>query len=514
MADASLGAGSPALSQASASDAAGRGGRLPLVVWVYLVAVTLPVAFNVGPLFMTGLRLMLLIVIVPITFRLLMGRYDRLYVTDVLFLVHAAWVSVALFANDPSRAVQNGGIYAVEFYGGYALARATIRGPDQFGALVRAIALLVIATLPLTLYETFTGRPPLIEVIRSLPGILSVEIINIPKRMGLERVQAVFAHPIHYGLFASSAFSICYVGLATEWGAARRVIYAGLAGLCCFLALSSGAFLALLMQLFLIGWGMALNGVKGRWWILIGLSVLAYVVVDLLSDRTPVRVFFSYATFSAHNAYWRGIIFEWGMINVAQNPIFGIGLGDWVRPHFMRSGSMDNFWLVQAVRYGYPGFLTMAAGYLIVMWRMARLDFEGDARLWAYRRGWMFTFVGITFTLCTVHIWTSVFSYIFFLFGAGMWMLSATPGVGRSASAAPEPERPSRYARFSRDAPPSPRTAATGRAAPAPVRSKPFEVGGGRAAADPSPRDRSAGLRRARVEAPLRRGPGPEERRR
>ena len=507
MADASLGAWSPAPSGASAAATEGRGGRLPLVVWLYLVAVMLPVAFNLGPLFMTGLRLVLLIVIVPVTFRLLMGRYDRLYATDVLFLVHAAWVSVALFANDPSRAVQNGGIYAVEFYGGYALARATIRGPDQFGALVRVLVILVLVTLPLTLYESFTGRPPLIEAIRSLPGILSVEIVNIPKRMGLERVQAIFAHPIHYGLFASSVFSICYVGLATQWGTTRRIVSAGLAGLCCFLALSSGAFLALLMQLFLIGWGMALRGVKGRWWILIGLAVLAYVVVDLLSDRSPVRVFFSYATFSAHNAYWRGIIFEWGMINVANNPIFGVGLGDWVRPHFMRSGSMDNFWLVQAVRYGYPGFLTMAVGYLLVLWRVSQRDFDADPRLWAYRRGWMFTFVGITFTLCTVHIWTSVFSFIFFLFGAGMWMLAAEPGKGSGGggAAAAEPERPSRYARFSRSDARAPRAPSHG-AAPVHARN-----GGGAGPSRTGAGVGGPGLRRARGERPPRRrtGPGP-----
>ena len=447
--------------------------RLPLVMWVYLLTVVTPVAFYAGPLFLTGLRAFLLVMIVPVTWRLLMGRYDRLYATDLLFLGHVGWVAVALWVNNPDKMIENAGIYAIEFFGGYVLARAYIRGPDEFSALVRAILLLVLATLPLTLYESQTGRPWLVEMIRRLPGITSVEIITIERRMGLERVQAVFAHPIHYGLFASSAFALTYVALKDEIGDARRLVSAALAGLCCFLALSSGAFLALLMQLFLIGWATVLAGVRARWILLVALAAVAYVVVDLLSDRTPIRVFFSYATFSAHNAYWRGIIFEWGMMNVNDNPIFGIGLNDWVRPHFMRSGSMDNFWLVQAVRYGYPGFLTLALGYLIALWRVGRRDFDADPRLWRQRRAWMFTFVGLTFTLCTVHIWTSVFSYAFFLFGAGLWMLAAQPNAGEAAPAAAAPARPSRYARFSREAPPRAPAATRG---PGPVRARPAQT--------------------------------------
>ena len=481
MADASVagGIGAPGrgLSGAVSAAASSVRPRVPFPVLVYLLTVVAPVAFYAGPLFLTGLRAFLLLMIVPLTYKLLMGRYDRLYPTDVLFLAHTIWVAVALNHNNPDQMIQNAGIYAIEFFGGYVLARAYIRGPDDFSAMVRVVLFLTLATLPLALHETMTGRPWLVEMIRRVPGITSVAIVTIEERLGLERVQAVFAHPIHYGLFTSTAFSLCYIGLKGEFGDARRVVSAALAGILCFLSLSSGAFLTLLMQLFLIGWAAVLAGTKQRWVILVALSAAAYVLVDLLSNRTPVRVFFSYATFSAHNAYWRGIIFEWGMKNVlgdpangvVGSPIFGIGLKDWVRPHFMHSGSMDNFWLVQAVRYGLPGFLTMAVGYLLVMWRIGRRDFDADPRLWRQRRAWMFTFVGLTFTLCTVHIWTSIFSYAFFLFGAGMWMLAAQPNGGEAAPAEVEvAPRPSRYARFSRDAPPP--AAARG---PGPARARP-----------------------------------------
>jgi hypothetical protein len=162
----------------------------------------------------------------------------------------------------------------------------------------------------------------------------------------------------------------------------------------------------------------------------VGLFALAYVVVDLMSNRTPLKVFMTYATFSAHNAYWRSIIFEWGMKNVWANPLFGIGLNDWVRPHYMNSGSMDNFWLVMAVRYGIPGFLLLTIGYVISTAKVMRRNFDTDMRLTLFRRAWVFSVLGLSFTLCTVHVWTNLYSFVFFFFGAGIWLITAEPAAG------------------------------------------------------------------------------------
>ena len=148
----------------------------------------------------------------------------------------------------------------------------------------------------------------------------------------------------------------------------------------------------------------------------------------------------SYATFSAWNAYWRSIIFDWGMFNVWANPIFGLGLRNWIRPSYMASGSMDNFWLVMAVRYGIPGFVLIALGYIDAIQRIMRRKFEGDATLTQFRLAWVFTFLGLSFTLCTVHIWTAIYSFVFMMLGAGMWMATWQPANAETAAAAPTPE--------------------------------------------------------------------------
>ena len=44
-----------------------------------------------------------------------------------------------------------------------------------------------------------------------------------------------------------------------------------------------------------------------------------------------------------------------------------------------------------------------------------------------YRQGWIFTLVGLCFTLTTVHIWSGPYSFMAFLLGAGVWFLNESP---------------------------------------------------------------------------------------
>jgi len=109
-------AATPALSRVT--------GRLPLLIWVYLVAVILPLGFQAGPLTLTGLRLILMVMIIPILFRLFTGHYGKLIVTDFLFVLHVIWTIFALAANNPGAVIEQTGSTGMEFLGGYALGRA------------------------------------------------------------------------------------------------------------------------------------------------------------------------------------------------------------------------------------------------------------------------------------------------------------------------------------------------------------------------------------------------------
>lgn len=388
---------------------------LPIPVFIYLLMVVLPVRFMIGSFQMTGLRFYLIVMMIPL---LIMVLRRKPALPDILLPIFVGWVWISMSFNTPAQAFQHTGAMFIELIGGYFMARCYIRSAEQFRAMIATLVLLVLCTLPLALVEAGTGAPALITLIRAIPGISSVEVVDIPTRLGLERVQAVFAHPIHFGLFCSTAVSLLFVGLSENFSRVTRTMGAALVVLTAFLALSSGAFLSVLIQLFLIGWLAFFRTNPWKWWLLAVAGVAAYVFVDLVSNRSPVRVFFSYATFSAHNAYWRSLIFEWGMVNVWSNPVFGLGLNEWERPHYMYSGSMDNFWLSLAVRYGLPGFALMSIAWISGVGRVM-LAATGQSPL---RYGWAFCMLGLTFTLATVHIWTAIYSFTFFLLAAGQWM--------------------------------------------------------------------------------------------
>lgn len=374
---------------------------------------------------MTAMRAILIALFFPMLFNLLLGKYGRLLITDVLFILHIFWVTITLFINNPGQAVQQAGATGVEFIGGYLLGRAYIRSAEDFLALIKALMIISLCLLPFALMEVPTGRAILLNLLAKVPGIDVIADVATTPRFGLYRVQSVFAHPIHNGLFGTMVFALCYLGLKGVYNPMTRWMIAGAVGFGALLPLSSGAILAMMMQIFLIVWAWVLQKSKHRWLILLVVVVVLYIAVDLMSNRSPIRVFLSYATFSPGTAYHRAAIFEWGMVNVWANPISGIGLNDWVRPAWMYSPSVDNFWLLTTMQYGIPGFLFLMMGYVIGLWKIGRLSMPEGAQIWQLRRAWMFCFSGLTFTLCTVHVWHNTYSLVFFLFGAGMWLRAA-----------------------------------------------------------------------------------------
>jgi len=410
----------------------------PLPVWLFLICAFMPIAFRIGPLYMTGVRVLLIAMIVPLGFNLISGKYGRLIATDILFSLYVGWIIIAMAINSPEQVVQNAGATGIEFLGGYLLGRAYIRTSDDMIALIRLFAMILLICLPFAVIEAITGSAILMTLAEHLPGLSPVADLAIPRRLGLERVQMAFEHPIHWGLVCAIGVSFCFIGLAREISCRRRLCATAAVCIGGLLALSSGAILAIALQLGLILWAAMFRQSARRWLILIALSLCLITIVDLLSSRSPLQVFMTYATFSAHSAYWRSTIFDWGMVNVWANPIFGLGLRDWVRPVWMHGPSVDNFWLLTTMRFGVPAFLFLISGYLIALLRIGTCEIAEKEPPWPLRRAWMFCFIAVSFALTTVHVWGSVYALVFFFFGAGMWMY---PNVSQATGLGPRTER-------------------------------------------------------------------------
>ena len=421
---------------------------VPIAVGFFFMAMMLPtaVSLNLGGLRLSAYRIVLIVMIVPMMVQLLSGQRGRINLFDMLLFAHCSWALLALIKwAGLAQGIETGGIYIVECAGAYLLGRIYIRSSDDFTAMSRAYVSIVLATLVFTVPEALTGIHILHDGISSAVGGPRAPFIE--PRMGLERTFGPFDHPILYGVFCASSFSLACFVLAQrqlmKFGNLTKI--AGVV-LATFMSASGGPYLVLMMQGFVASWERVLGKIQGRWAALFSLFAAAYVAIDLFSTRTPFHVFVTYFTFSKQSAYNRILIFEYGTAEVARHPIFGIGLGEWERPPWM-SDSMDNFWLATAVRYGLPALLFLLALLFGLVWSVGqRKNLPPDWK--RARHAWAFTLFGITVAAATVHLWNALFVLFFFLLGSGAWLLDAKPEQKRRVQGGLKPGPALRPARL------------------------------------------------------------------
>ena len=433
----------------------------PTLVLFFIVAAVLPVFFFLGPLRLSFLRVLLLIMFLPLVFRWLSGKYGGIIFPDIALGVLVFWMFVSLTVNHGiTRSFEFFAIQIVELLGSYLLARVYIRSKEAFLYFIKVLLWTILALLPFAIFESLTRTMLISQILDVIPGFSTHPNVHYEPRLGLFRAQATFEHPILFGVFCSSGFALAWYGLRVAgFGNGRRMVWTVIAGMGAFFSVSSGAILSIMAQIGLMTWNVAAGFVKKRWRLLIIITAVCYIIIDLLSNRTPITVFISFATFNSGTAYWRVLIWEYGSAEVWRNPLFGIGLHDWIRPAWMQSSSVDNFWLVMAMRYGLPGFLAVAASFLTILLRVGRMDFSHDADLAACQKAYMITVICLFGSICTVHVWGAAFVYTVFLVASGVWMFtsdlgadvdqggSGTPARGGSRPAAQGKSRPDRETR-------------------------------------------------------------------
>ena len=395
--------------------------RTPRLAAAFYIALIMPLEFSVslGGLRLSPYRVLLLVVTVPLLLRLLQNHRQPPHAVDFLIMAHAAWVVLALTVyGGIGTGLESGGIYAVESLGAYLLGRITVTSAAEHRALLRFMVVVLAVMFLLTLPESLTGTHFIREAARAIAGGPGLPYIE--PRLGLDRAFGSFDHPILYGVFAASTFAATYYVLNSEKLGPRAVILLGIVACSAFLSLSAGPFVGLACQAVVIGWDRITKGVNLRWTAIVVLFSLMWFAVSLGSNRSPVKVFISYLTFSPQSAYNRILIWDYGTAEVARHPLFGIGFGDWIRPVWM-SDSMDNFWLVTAVRYGLPALIFLVAAIITLAMRQARAN-ANEAQINRHRMAWLAIIVGLAVSGVTVHLWNAVFAYFFFLIGTGAWM--------------------------------------------------------------------------------------------
>lgn len=427
--------------------AVGQDGKLPVVTILFVFALVTPIGIVLGPLVLNTTRFILVLAFIPCLLILLSGKRGPLILTDVALFAFILWFGVVMLYHHGLSSIERIGQNAIDLFGGYLLTRTTVTNAQQFRELVKYLGLAAALVVPWALLEAVTGRLFLNEILRVMPIWDTIPHVSGPPRLGLDRAQGTFEHPILYGVFTSTLIVLCALVAQSR----ALAILAAVGG---FLSLSTVALLQIVLQFGALGWNAALRFVRSRWKILLIGFVTTYVLLDLASNRSPLRVFISYATFNASTGYHRVHIWNYGSQNVIDNPIFGIGLNDWARPDWLHfSDSVDNFWLLVAMWSGFPGITFMLGGVAFAIYKVLRRSLPLGSVEARYRMAWVTAMMTLCLATTTVHIWNAAYSYFFFLLGSGIWLLRASGTPEDMALTEPEADQaPARrtglYTRF------------------------------------------------------------------
>ena len=390
---------------------------------LFLVALLIPLALHLGPMRLTPYRIMLLGLVVPLGIRVLSGGAGRVTAVDTLMVFYGLWLFVALAVTHGTAEIAYAGITAVELLGGYFVGRCFVRGPEDYRWLFRALLVALLVLLPFSVIETITGKLVIPDLLRPL-GETPSRGWSAYSRMGLERVYSVFDHPILYGLFGSMMLAnFAFIARSTQ----TRVLMMAVSVISAGLSLSSGPLLACALQFAMLAWYWVM---KGRWHILIALIGMLYLLFIVVAERSFASFVIGRLTFNPMSGWIRMAIFEYGWQNAMENPIFGLGLNDWERPSWLTS-SVDNFWLLNAMRYGLPGAGLIVAIFLSHCLYAALVRLKNPEWI-ALRNGHLIVLVGTCFTLITVHMWGAASVFVMFYIGAGAWIYTR-PETGDDA---------------------------------------------------------------------------------
>jgi len=393
--------------------------KLSALIVVFIIAVFTPAYFNLGSMALTPARVVMVLICIPVMLKFFGSIRWR--VSDVMMMGFTIWMALALLDYGGIAKFQFIGITAVETLTPYFLARTMIRNQGQYNAFLRFMVPVIAVMLVHSAIQATTQIMVINDILKPFVHVYGPVPDSYEKRLGMMRAQGTFEHPILYGVLMALFYAPFFFLPRKDGQGISGIRRAAIAAGACFFSLSTGGWLGLVVQNGLMAWNWVLRNFAGRWKLLMALVVLAYIFVDMVSNRNPFQVFITYLTLNSETSYWRVLIFIYGMQNVWAHPFFGIGLGDWVRPYWMYSSSVDNFWLLNTMRYGIPGFVFIAGLFLSVILQLARARIASD-EIRAQRNAFLYTMVGCCLALCTVHIWGTTLYLVMFLLGSCSWM--------------------------------------------------------------------------------------------
>jgi O-Antigen ligase len=359
--------------------------------------------FIAGLRFSPG-RISVIVLFLP-ALLVLFGKSRRLLLCDLFAFAIAGWMLVAGISTGGMIALSHATAgEALDFFGGYLIARAFFFGPLALTTFIRVLEAFAIVAILLGVADHMSGRLIVHDTIGSI-----VHASNLPVagyRLNTVRAASTFDHEILFGVFCAVVAAIL---LYWEQSLLRWSLAISLCSLGCILSLSSAAVMALSMILIGYTYDRLMRRYSWRWtlaWAIAGVLILALI----LMANHPLNWIILHATFDPQSGYYRYLIWGTAIDYIARAPLTGYG---YVRFNNQFLESVDSIWLIYSLRFGIPMamllLLTNIAAILPTKWKSGyRKD---DPYMDGMRRAFTFALLVFMFTGLTVHFWNFMWMF-------------------------------------------------------------------------------------------------------
>lgn len=341
--------------------------KLPLILVLIALSMFLPeeTSFFFGGLRLTICRLILLLIApaVLLRFAQMTVRGDYRFVwSDVLVPVTGLWMFVGpIVINGLQRALVYSGILVLQFCIPYMAARVFLTERGQAVALVRILCTVIAAIGLLAIFDEFSGRFLIREIVGSLTGYQTVQ--GSEYRGFLYRATSTLEHPILLGTTC-----MCGVLMATTMrGALRQFMLVGSA-LGLVLSVSSAPVSGVILGFGALLYNKFMRNFAYRWGLALASAIVAMIILFSV-DPNPLAFMLNHVTFDPQTGYYRLLQWDFAGSLVMKSPILGVGAADeeWTNEFARASGlaaTIDLTWLLMALQFGLPGAMLIFLSYI------------------------------------------------------------------------------------------------------------------------------------------------------
>lgn len=356
----------------------------------------------------------------------LRGRV-RFNAIDGLVLVATFWIGASLLVTtELTEAFTAIVAQTTDIALSYFFARVIFRSENDIRAfLVLMVPGFALIALAIGL-EAAVGKFIVQDFFSELTG-RGVDL-ETKYRLGFMRAAGPFPHPILAGMFFATLLPLYLMSGIRNWPKWFGVALSFGA----FFSFSSAAFLGFFANAGLITYDWICERLENVTWrlflFLLGTAVLA---LELGTSSGTFGLLARYAALDWTTAFYRSLIWEYGSASVAANPWFGIGYADYVRPDWMPTRSVDNYWLGLAMQFGIVPPVLVALATALAVFQVAKSALSGALADRRFRRGISIAIAVFALGLISVSIWLSAQVWYYMLVG----MAATLAHSGKAAEA-------------------------------------------------------------------------------